>query len=139
MFEVWWKITEEMNMKKLLTIFLLLFSINGYCEWTRVGNSEDKDITIYIDKSTIKRVGGYIRVWSLWDMQKPNNKMLSMMSLEEYDCSNEKKRVIQLAGYTGRMAGGNSVGTQQGDNNWSFVAPGTVGTNIHNEVCKNKI
>jgi len=31
--EVWWKITEEMtNMKKLLTIFLLLFSINSYCE-----------------------------------------------------------------------------------------------------------
>ena len=129
MFEVWWKITEEMNMKKLLTIFLLSFSINGYCEWVKVTSGTTG--TQYIDFSTIKRNGKYLRVWDLIDF---NNKT-SQISLTQFDCDEERTMLISLTGYSGSMGTGTPSSTPINPK-WEYEIPNTNGYILLKRVCK---
>ena len=137
MSEVWWKITEEidMDMKKLLTMFLLLFSVNGYCEWTQVSTNEKGDSKLYLDFSTKKNVSGYTRIWVLLDSKRPDDKYKSFITLEEFDCSGERKKTLQLTPYSGSMGKGNSAGTLNENFNWTFVTPGTMEATMFRQVC----
>ena len=135
MFEVWWTITEEMNMKKLLTIFLLLFSINGHCEWTQVTTNEKGDSKLYLDFSTKKNVNGYTRVWVLLDINRTDVNYKSYITLEQFDCSGERKKTLQLTPYSGSMGRGSSSGTQNDNFNWTYITPGTVEANMFKQVC----
>ena len=130
MFEVWWKITEEMtNMKKLLTIFLLSFSINGYCEWVKVTSGTTG--TQYIDFSTIKRNGKYLRVWNLIDYTDKT----SQISLSDYDCDEDRTLLISLTTYSSSMG----TGTARSEpiiSKWEYEIPNTIGYILLKRLCK---
>jgi len=128
-FEVWWKITEEMSMKKLTTIFLLLFSINGYCEWTSVSFT-DEGIS-YVDFSTIKKSGNYLRSWGLTNY-KDNT---SQVYLTEFDCVEDRSRDLSLTGYSGPMGTGNPR-TVNITSKWDYHRPNTMGFILLKSVCR---
>lgn len=93
-------------MKKLLVTFLLLFSINGYCNWFKVVESDST--TTYIDDSTIKKTNKSIRVWILTNQRTPvkldNGKMYrSYVSLVEVDCGEQKSRNLSTTLYQDAM------------------------------------
>ena len=116
-------------MKKLLTIFLLLFSINGYCEWTPVSSGNDG--VTYVDFSTIKKSGNYLRSWGLIDF-KGN---FSLIYLTEYDCSEERSRDLSLTSYSGPMG----TGIPKISNitpNWVYHRPNSSGFIVLKSVCR---
>jgi hypothetical protein len=123
-------------MKKIIGLFLLLFSINGYCDWVHVGESDDGNYTTYVDINTKKTVGRYIRVWTLMDMKKPEGNIKSLVTLEEFDCSSDRKRVIQLTGYKDSMGTGGTVGTEEGSMRWTYVIPNSLVDVMYKRVCK---
>jgi hypothetical protein len=123
-------------MKKIIGLFLLLFSINGYCEWVNVGESDDGNYISYVDFNTKKTVSGYIRVWTLMDMKKSEGDIKSLIALEEFDCSSDRKRTIQLTGYKGSMGTGGTVGTEEGGNKWTYVIPNSLIDVMYKRVCK---
>lgn len=123
-------------MKKIIGLFLLLFSINGYCDWVNVGESDDGNYTTYVDFNTKKTVGGYIRVWTLMDMKKPEGNIKSLIALEEFDCSTDRKRTIQLTGYKDSMGAGGTVGTEEGSKRWTYVIPNSLIDIMYKSVCK---
>ncbi len=127
-------------MKKLLAIVLVLFSVNCFANWTFISSNEDKSVKTYMDLSTIKIVGGNKRVWTLMDFSKPNEnisaKISSFKILEEFDCNGDRRRTIQITSYSGRMGSGNSLGTESGDGQWSYVAPGTIEMATFKKICK---
>ena len=125
-------------MKKLLTIFLLLFSINGYCEWTVV--DLDKDGNGYMDFSTIKRSSTSVRVWELLDFK--NTQSLgsiyynSIVSFREYDCSQDRVRGLSSTYFSNTMGSGNPIKQFNQPTDWKYVLPGTVGSKKLNILCK---
>lgn len=120
-------------MKKLLTIFLLSFSINGYCEWFKVVESDST--TTYIDDSKIKKKDKFIRVWTLTSHKIPvkldNGKIYqSYVSFVEIDCREDRSRNLSTTIYEDSMGKGNPVVVLNEVSKWSFSSPGTVGDSL---------
>jgi len=137
-FEVWWSFTKEMtNMKKLLTIFLLLFSINGHCEWTKLVDNDET--SSYIDKTTIKKNGSFVKVWELLDYKTPqelnSGKYKSSVILFEYDCKDERRRILSLVEYTEQMGIGKQILTIDDPDKWSYVKPNTMQFLLMKSLC----
>jgi hypothetical protein len=125
-------------MKNFLTIFLLSFSINGYCEWTVV--DPDKDGTGYIDFSTIKRISTTVRVWEMVDYKNTQSlgtmNYNSVVSLREYDCSQERVRVLTSTYFSNSMGSGNPIKDFNKPTDWRFFPPRTVGSMKLDMLCK---
>ena len=103
-------------MKKILVLLLLMVSTNVFAEWTRVDNSPDGNMIVYIDYETIKKKGNKVKIWSLIDfktVQKSSyGKYLSFVSRNEYDCEEETRRMLDLYSYSGNMRDGEQVYSQ---------------------------
>jgi len=125
-------------MKKLLPLFLLLFSINGHCEWTSVGGTDFG--TSYIDYSTIKRNGNVVRLWEMTSFKSLQNvdgiKYLSSKDLVEFDCNEEKFRYLSLSVFSLRMGEGNVVSSVNSIGPWDYLIPDSQGRVVFNLVCK---
>ena len=120
-------------MKKLLTIFLLSFSINGYCEWFKVVESDST--TTYIDDSKIKKKDKFIRVWTLTNQKTPvkvDNGMSyqSYVTLVEIDCRDDRSRNLSTTLYQDSMGKGNPLIDLNEVSNWSFSPPKSVGDSL---------
>ena len=120
-------------MKKLLSLFLLLFSINGYCGWFKVIESDST--TTYIDDSKIKNKDKFIRVWVLTDQKNPvkldNGKVYqSYVSFVEIDCRDDKSRDLSTTLYQDSMGRGNPLINLNEVSKWSFSPPGSVGDSL---------
>jgi hypothetical protein len=90
-----------------------MISTNVLAEWTRVGSSNDVDMTIYVDYEKIKKKGNKAKIWVLMDyktIQKLENiSHLSDVGLEECDCEEETKQTIGYYQYSGNMGSGGVV------------------------------
>ena len=133
MFERWWTITQEVNMKKLIPIFLLFFSVNGYCGWFKV--TESDSMSIFIEDSKITKKDKFIRIWSLYSLnvpQKlPNGEFYhSYVLLKEIDCIEDKSRDLSTTLYQDVMGKGKVIYTYDEISNWSFSRPGTIGDSL---------
>jgi hypothetical protein len=141
-FEIWWKVTEEMiNIKKLLTIFLLLFSINGYCQWKQVSESDSS--TVYIELSSVKRMGKSVRVWSLYNFINPlefgkSGTYRSLKSYDEYDCVEDRSKNLAMLFYSGDMGEGVNIHTSDKVGDWRFHSPGSIGLSLLKSSCRLK-
>jgi hypothetical protein len=129
LFERRWTITQEVNMKKLILIFLLLFSVNGYCGWFKVGESDST--SLFIEDSKITKKDKFIRIWSLYSLnvpQKlPNGEFYhSYVLLKEIDCVEDKSRDLSTTLYQDMMGKGKVIYTYDEISNWSFSRPGTL-------------
>lgn len=61
---------------------------------------------------------------------------MSIVAFEEFDCSNEKTRTLQLTGYAGRMGEGIPVKTQEGDGRWKYMTPDSISRGVYKVICK---
>ena len=90
-----------------------MISTSVLAEWTSVTGSNDGDMTVYIDSETIKRKGNKVKIWSLIDYKTVQEtisyRYLSSVTLNEYDCEEEIKRMLDLHWYSGNMRQGDIV------------------------------
>jgi len=107
---------------------------NCFADWTLTAVGGDDKISVYADLSTKKYVGGYIRIWSLTNTTKSGEKFRSFKSFEEYDCTQDRKRIIQITAYSGQMGTGNVLGTEK-NGGWDFVTPGSVDAVHLKKIC----
>ena len=125
-------------MKKLLPLFLLLFSINGYCEWTL--NAELDGQTNYFDYSTKKVRGNFVRIWSLSDSKKPskyqNMTYLSSTYQYEFDCENDRVRILSGYFYSQSMGSGKVLDMYNGPKDWIPIPPNSFFMSDLKKVCR---
>ena len=121
-------------MKRLLCGVLMMVCSVSWAEWELCVISDDGIITIYCDKSTIRKKGAISRMWDLVDfsiVQTPSGyRYMSDKAFWAYNCREETMAVISVTWYSGAMGGGNVVffGTrQERDWEWQPVSPGTAG------------
>ena len=108
-------------------------------EWTRVDGNDD--FIQYVDRATIRRNGNFVKMWSLADNETvqtdaDGDSYLSSKSQQEYDCKEEKKRLLAFTWFDGKMGNGKVVyfnGNARGE--WSPIAPGSIGEILWKIAC----
>lgn len=106
--------------KSILMLLLLALSSGAAAEWTRVGRNRIG--IVYADPTTISRAGNLVTMWDLADYTeartvsgKPH---LSMRTQYEYDCEEQKSRLLEVSAYSGNMARGEAVFKDTNPRDW---------------------
>jgi hypothetical protein len=101
-------------MKSLfVTAVLLLLSAQVYADWEQAYKDDRTDVTVYADLATIRRRADVAEMWALYDYQNPQRAVgasyLSRKVKNEYNCTQEVKRMIEVIEFSGNMASGKVV------------------------------
>ena len=127
-------------MKKLLLTLLaplLLVTGSAWAEWVWVAESDNANL--YIDPSTIRKDGNLVKVWKISDLkQRHKDGELSRRVRAEYDCKEERYRVLSLSEHSGPMASGTTLFTHDylGEpDKWKQIPPESVGETVQKIVC----
>jgi hypothetical protein len=130
-------------MKKIMALLLLIVSKNVFAEWTKVTDSSDGDMTVYVDYGSIKKKGNKVKILDLTDfktVQKTKSyRYLSQLSLNEYDCEKERRRMLDFHWFSENMKKGDIVYSEKNINDEGKSIPtDSIGTDLFNIACDNK-
>lgn len=125
-------------MKRLLLgLMLLLAATAASAEWTDVGDSDE--FIQYVDRATIRRNGNFVKMWDLKDYKSTQTaageSFLSTKSQQEYDCKEEKRRLLAFAWFSGQMGNGKVVFSNNDPAKWAPVQPGSIGETLWKIAC----
>lgn len=141
-------------MKKILILFLILFSSIAKADWTKVQVTDHGKLgssTDFIDlDSMMKLPNDNFQVWVLYSYNKSyevyldNNKTKqakSQMTLVKYDCKNQTAIPISGKTYSGEMAKGDLVSaddfsTYKPKDSMTRIEPNTLHMAIWKKYCK---
>ena len=134
-------------MKKVLVLLLLMVSTNVFAEWTEVGGNDVINVftqyTAYADFGTIKRKGNKVKMWYLYDFKKVqhvgDDRYLSSVNYDEYDCEEETVRWLDYYLYSGNMRTGEIVWSSTNIKKEPFsIMPGSVNETLFKIACYKK-
>ena len=121
-------------MKKLFLVCLMMLASSAWAEW--VMYEESDSATHYFDPATIRKEGNMRRVWVLQDLRKRGQySEMSRRYRSEYDCKNERWRILTISEHSEPMAGGSAMRSQSDEDSWTDIAPGTVTDTMLKIVC----
>ena len=121
-------------MKILLLVLTLLVTGSAWAEWVVYGTT-DTD-TFYYDPATIRKDEHIRRVWQLVDLGKRGRGgEISRRYRTEYDCKQERYKLLGFSIHSEPMAGGTVLLTGGEDYRWEAIAPDTVAAIVLNIVC----
>ena len=107
----------------------LLFLRSGpaYAEWVSVAKSNQAGSTVYVAPGTIRRKGDLVKMWHLFDNKTAetyrDNSVLSIKGQNQYDCADERTRVLAYTFFSGNMGSGTVVYSNPDEGKWQPVAP----------------
>jgi hypothetical protein len=123
---------------KYLLVLVILVASPAYAEWTPISSNDE--FTTYVDGATIRRNGNLAKMWPLIDyktVKKSNyDSYLSSKMQMEYDCKEEKSRMLALSWFSGQMGNGTVVynnGAVEGK--WSPISPDSIGEELWKIAC----
>lgn len=80
--------------------------------------------SLYFDPATIKKRGDRVRVWEVMDLkERDKSDALSLRGLFEYDCKEERRRILTYTGFHGQMASGRMLYTIIAPTEWQYIPP----------------
>jgi len=120
----------------LIVILLLLsFIAPAWAEWVRYGETDW--VVVYYESTTIGKNGEFRRVWTILDLKKRRRRGgLSRRYLSNYDCKNNRKRVLSHITYSEHMAGGKVVSKREIPGGWFTIRPDSFSATMHRIACK---
>lgn len=125
------KKTKETQMRRNITInTLLLLSLfvtgSAWAEWKVVDETEKA--FFYIDPATIRKEGNLRKVWEITDLKtRETDVAMSKRARTEYDCKNERWRLLALSTYSESMVKGKELFNMRGGpTDWSDIPPRTA-------------
>ena len=144
-------------MRKLILMLLLsLVSTSAIAEWVKVAaihSQESPEMQIaYTDPATIHKNGNLVDMWVLVDHQsglskKMENRLDKIFSgfkreiakswkvQDEFDCKDEKLRMLSYTAYTEHMGNGEIVPDNMVTNQWEPVIPESIGDALWKYAC----
>ena len=95
----------------ILVLVVILISTNALhaanFKWSKIVSTEDNTMTIYVDKKTVFRVGGYKYFWLLTDYTvQSDDPEKSVITYIMVNCSTYESRPITFTSFTGNMGKG---------------------------------
>lgn len=129
--------THKVFSKSLAFSILLICNIYTNAnaqQWIPAGSNSDG--TSYIDVKSIKKDGYFRKAWLIQDRINPTKwGDKSYRAYVEYDCKNDRSRLLTLSSHSEKMATGNIEILINQTDPWSYVAPGTVDAAALSLVC----
>ena len=128
--------------KFLVAVIAISSSSIAFAQANWVVVSDTDRMIYYIDTQSIKKSGQFAKVWSLIEYKTPkqNGYFLakSVLSLEEYDCKEDRIRTLSQTQYTGSMGQGDKYSVDLSNEKWGYIAPNTISDYIEKLACKKK-
>ena len=129
-----------------IILMLLLASVSyGVLadEWVAVISTGDGGITVYADKSTIRKEGNIVNIWTLGDFKKAeqissNIRFLSLKEQYEYDCKEAQMRRLYATMHSANMGRGNVVDSRPIHEGWQPVPPDSLNERLWKFACGKK-
>ena len=95
----------------ILVLVVILISTNtlhaANFKWSKIVNTENKTMTLYVDKKTVFRVGNYKYFWLLSDYTaSSDDPEKSVITYIMVNCSTYESRPITFTSFTGNMGKG---------------------------------
>lgn len=132
-------ITIHLIKKLLFALLLVLVINNAVAEWKLVskGMIRNKIIQVYLDYDRIRKSGDTVKVWELMDFPEGSGLVnnLSVKSLTEYDCLDERHRSLYKVFYTENMGEGRVDFNVDTPSNWAPIIPDSVAETLWKEAC----
>ena len=105
-------------MRIALTLLLVLAAAPALAEWVRVGSTDAA--VHYVDPATLEKHGSLRRITALQDMNAANGTgVMSIVSLQEYDCADGRSRYLSLTAHSRPMARGEVLAEQSLRDRWT--------------------
>lgn len=128
-------------MRKAIWIMLLGLVSSGVCaEWEPIGRVDES--TKYVDPASRRKEGDNVKMWLLDDYPEINRfgpwQFKSTRTQLEFDCLNERSRLIYISAHSENMGAGKVVGTSTTIKEWRPVAPGTLAGEQWKAACPKK-
>ena len=125
--------------KLLLTLVLTFISTSAMAEWDLVTTSEDGDLKVYADPSSIRKTDNSVRMSVIYDYStvkdSAGDKYLSQKYLTEHDCKDNRSRVLTVTMFSGIMLTGDVVFTIESPFSWMDVVPNSIGESTWKIAC----
>jgi hypothetical protein len=119
---------------RIILCLLAFVTSPAWAEWVKV--RETKDATFYIDPATIRKDGNLRKIWEVKDFrERDTGGEMSVRFLSEYDCREERYRVLALSSHTEPMAKGHTVISGDDPSPWVTIPLDTLGKATLKRVC----
>lgn len=116
-----------------------------YAEWVDVADKLEKGLTIYtvyIDIESIQRNGDIVTLWALFDYMTIQSIVggpwLSSKTRREYDCVEERVRLVGYMTFTGNMGSGEAVYSNSSQSGWESMPPDSIDRKLWAVACSRK-
>lgn len=122
-------------MKKTVLVLVLAVVSSGVCAmW--VALTETSEAINYLDPATIRRDGNLRRVWQLSDLkERDKDGAMSLRNLWEYDCKEDRFRLLSGSVHSEPNAGGKVLSSQSQRGDWNYIPPGSASSATLKYVC----
>ena len=119
----------------------MLIASPAWAEWTPVDDNDK--FVLYIDKETIRQNGNFVKMWGLTDFKTVQNfigkSYLSHKSQDEYDCKEERRRLLAFSLFSGKMGNRTVVHSDSSDaGKWTPIEPVSIGEKMWKIACGKK-
>ena len=126
----------------LLITLLMLNSGPVYAEWVLTSGNDDAGLTVYVDPDTIRRKGNLVKMWQLYDYKTiqtvAGDSLLSIKRYNEYDCTEERTRMLAYTWFSGNMGNGNVVYSTNDVQQWEPVVSRSIDRALWKVACSKK-
>jgi len=129
----------------LLIILLFLNSAPAYAEWVKVSEDDEAEknvYNVYVDPATIRRNSNLVKMRQFYDYKTVQTvggiRFLTAEEQWEFDCAEERSRVLTLKEFSGNMRSGTVVYSNTEVGKWQPVVPGTLGHKLWTVACSKK-
>ena len=116
-----------------------------YAEWVDVGGKVAKGLTVYtvyVDTDSIRRRGDIVSLWAVFDYMSIQSIVggpwLSSKTRREYDCVEERVRLLGYMTFSGNMGSGEAVYSNSDQSTWQPMAPDSIDRKLWEVVCSGK-
>ena len=123
----------------LLITLLVLSSGPVYAEWELVSGDDEAGLTVYVDRDTIRRKGNLVKMWQLYDYKTvqtvAGDSLLSIQRYNEYDCTEERTRMLAYTWFSSNMGKGRVVYKTADEQQWEPVVPRSIDRALWKVAC----
>jgi hypothetical protein len=98
--------------------------------------------TVYVDPDTIRHKGEIVKMWHLLDYKTMQpllrGSFMSEKSQAQFDCAEERVRLLAITNFSGSMGSGNAIYTDIDEGKWGPVAPRSIAEALWEYACSKK-
>ena len=126
----------------ILITLVLLSSSPAYAAWVEIGGNDQIGMTTYVDPGTIRHKGNLVKLWQLNDFKTvqtvDDNSFLSTKKQREFNCAEERTRILAATQFSGNMGTGKVVWGNSNEQKWEPVVPDSIGQTLWEFACNKK-